>query len=178
MGRASVQIRVPMGKCKLQIHFLIIQSKDHESPFVQYSFSCRIGLSIGLRPWLTIILSVCLCFICTAGNVFWQVNTDDEALWTPYGSPVGNSCFFLKKRGHNSSSSLQFIKQRNWILSNFPKDTRYETVLISAKAQHGNVLTADTVQYVSIIDKNTAVSNCVLSATATTSCGGERHFGP
>jgi len=88
-----------------------------------YSFGCNIGK----RPWLTIILSVFLCLACSAGNVFWQVNTDTHALWTPYGSP--------------------FIKQRNWILSNFPKDTRYETVLISHDKSIGNVLTAHTMQY-------------------------------
>jgi len=49
-----------------------------------YSFGCNIGK----RPWLTIILSVCLCLACSAGNVFWQVNSDTQALWTPYGSPV------------------------------------------------------------------------------------------
>ena len=51
-----------------------------------YIFS--FGLGIGKRPWLTIILSVALCLVCTAGLVFWNENTDDEELWTPYGSPV------------------------------------------------------------------------------------------
>ena len=52
--------------------------------YLFFSFGCNIGK----RPWLTIILSVSLCLVCSAGNAFWQVNTDTHALWTPYGSPV------------------------------------------------------------------------------------------
>jgi len=72
---------------------------------------------------------VALCFVCTAGMVFWKENTDDEELWTPYGSP--------------------FIAEREWILDNFPKDTRYETLVLASKEPHGNVLTAETIRYVS-----------------------------
>lgn len=45
--------------------------------------------------------------------------------------------------------SFQFIRQREWILENFPKDTRYETVIMSTSEADGNVLTAQTIQYVS-----------------------------
>ena len=58
---------------------------------------------------------------------------------------------FYRKIRPTYNNSLQFIKQRNWILSNFPKDTRYETVLISSSSSDnsiGNVLTAQTMQYV------------------------------
>ena len=68
------------------------------------NFFYKFGLAIGKRPWWTIILSVIFCLICTAGMVFWNENTDDEQLWTPYGSP--------------------FVAEREWILENFPKDTR------------------------------------------------------
>ena len=102
-----------------------------------YIFS--FGLGIGKRPWLTIILSVALCLVCTAGLVFWNENTDDEQLWTPYGSP--------------------FVAEREWILQNFPKDTRYETVILSSEEK--NVLTADTIKY--ILKLHQMVENIAIS---------------
>jgi hypothetical protein len=74
-----------------------------------FSFGCNIGK----RPWLTIILSVSLCLVCSAGNAFWQVNTDTHALWTPYGSPVSLikgcssswlSCWYPCGTQHRSSN--------------------------------------------------------------------------
>ena len=53
----------------------------------------RLGSGMGNRPWLTIILSIAVCLVCSAGMVFWQVNTDDEAMWTPYGSSVSNFAY-------------------------------------------------------------------------------------
>ena len=47
-----------------------------------------LGSGMGKRPWLTIILSIAVCLVLSGGMVFWQVNTDDEAMWTPYGSSV------------------------------------------------------------------------------------------
>jgi len=94
--------------------------------FIEKCFD-RLGSGMGNRPWLTIILSLAVCFVCSAGMVLWQVNTDDEAMWTPYGS--------------------SFISQRDWILSNFPKDTRYETIILSTREENGNILTADTIRY-------------------------------
>ena len=34
-------------------------------------------------------MSLMLCLICSSGNIFFTVNTDDDTTWTPYGSPVG-----------------------------------------------------------------------------------------
>ena len=55
--------------------------------YISYIFS--FGRSIGKRPWLTIFMSLMLCLICSSGNIFFTVNTDDDTTWTPYGSPVG-----------------------------------------------------------------------------------------
>ena len=99
----------------------------------------KFGLVIGKRPWWTIIISVIFCLICTAGTVFWNENTDDEQLWTPYGSP--------------------FVSEREWILQNFPKDTRYETVILSSEEK--NVLTADTIKY--IMKLHQMVENIAIS---------------
>ena len=66
-----------------------ILSKINSSFLIEFLEKCfyKLGLAIGKRPWWTIILSVIFCLICTAGVVFWNENTDDEELWTPYGSP-------------------------------------------------------------------------------------------
>ena len=44
---------------------------------------------------------------------------------------------------------FQQIKQREWVLTNFPKDTRYETIILSSKDGQTNLLTAETIKYVS-----------------------------
>ena len=44
-------------------------------------------------------------------------------------------------------SSYQFIEQKAWIAETFPKDRRYENLMVVGE----DVLTADTVRYVRII---------------------------
>ena len=64
----------------------------------------KLGLAIGKRPWWTINLSVIFCLICTAGVVFWNENTDDEELWTPYGSP------YVKERyGNQEIETIKIV---------------------------------------------------------------------
>ena len=42
-----------------------------------------------------------LCIISTSGNIFWNENTNDAELWTPYGSPVSSKFdYFSLKFGH------------------------------------------------------------------------------
>ena len=43
---------------------------------------------------------------------------------------------------------FQFIKQKEWILQNYPKDTRYESIILTVQ-EGGNILTASTMQYLS-----------------------------
>ena len=67
-----------------------VESQVFHKKFTSWCFLlfCSLGSGMGKRPWLTIILSIAVCLVCSAGMVFWQVNTDDEAMWTPYGSSV------------------------------------------------------------------------------------------
>ena len=71
------------------------------SRLTTYFFSnYRFGLAVSKNPWLTILLSVILCIISTSGNIFWNENTNDAELWTPYGSPVSSKFdFFSLKFG-------------------------------------------------------------------------------
>ena len=57
--------------------------------------------------------------------------------------------FFFKNNFHDLS--FQTIDQKAWIQDNFPKDTRYESVIITAK-DGDNVLSNITIQYVSQFD--------------------------
>ena len=81
----------------------------------------------------------------------WSQSSDHFLSPTQDSKKSSESVSFIEKSSLHTTNSLQFIKQRNWILSNFPKDTRYETVLISSSSSDnsiGNVLTAQTMQYV------------------------------
>ena len=48
----------------------------------------RWGLLVVSHPWLVILFSLLLCGGLSGGLLFWQQETDQELLWTPYGSPV------------------------------------------------------------------------------------------
>ncbi|TRY79298.1 hypothetical protein TCAL_08847, partial [Tigriopus californicus] len=90
----------------------------------------RLGLLIGNHPWKTVIGALLLCAVCSSGMAFWLQITDDELLWTPYGSP--------------------FLEDKKWIEENFPKDMRYESVIIEGD----NVLTPEHVQYLAKLNEN------------------------
>ena len=44
---------------------------------------------------------------------------------------------------------MQRIKQKEWITKHFPKDTRYETIILSSNFEDGNILVPETLLYVS-----------------------------
>ena len=46
------------------------------------------GLWIGRNPYKTILGSLLFCAVCSSGMLTWYTLTDDEYLWTPYGSEV------------------------------------------------------------------------------------------
>ena len=48
----------------------------------------RWGLLVVSHPWLVILFSLLLCGALSGGLLFWDQETDQELLWTPYGSPV------------------------------------------------------------------------------------------
>lgn len=112
-----------MPPCRLG-NLTVIMTKFIENCFF------RLGLLIGNHPWKTVIGALLLCAVCSSGMAFWLQITDDELLWTPYGSP--------------------FLKDKKWIEENFPKDMRYESVIIEGD----NVLTPDHIQYLAKLNEN------------------------
>ena len=58
-----------------------------------YSF----GLWIGRNPYKTILGSLLFCAVCSSGMLTWYTLTDDEYLWTPYGSEVFLREILLRK---------------------------------------------------------------------------------
>ena len=75
----------------------------------------------------------------------WYQVTDDELLWTPYGSPVRERLNFLQDPNSEAVFALQFREDKKWIENNFPKDMRYESVILSGD----NVLQPEYFQCVS-----------------------------
>jgi len=89
----------------------------------------RWGLLVVRHPWLVILFSLLLCGALSGGLLFWHQETDQELLWTPYGSP--------------------FIDQKEWIAKTFPRDRRFENLIAVGE----NVLTADTIRYLMKVDE-------------------------
>ena len=87
-------------------------SKKYPKYFSYFLLFFRLGSGMGNRPWLTIILSLAVCFVCSAGMVLWQVNTDDEAMWTPYGSSVSiNGLQHCKHIRHANIASIKSFQK-------------------------------------------------------------------
>ena len=103
---------------------------------------CRWGLLVVSHPWLVILFSLLFCGALSGGLLFWDQETDQELLWTPYGSPVRIDLFVCASP---KRISPQFIDQKEWIAKTFPRDRRFENLIAVGE----NVLTADTIRYVS-----------------------------
>jgi hypothetical protein len=102
----------------------------------------------------------------SCGLLKFQRSTDDEFLWTPYGSDVRiyistigevTKCEIdLKETIHTVvlflyTNFYQFVDQNAWIKENYPKDMRYESIIVYSKnGTSGNILTAASIQYVRI----------------------------
>nr|XP_012227494.1 PREDICTED: patched domain-containing protein 3-like [Linepithema humile] len=72
----------------------------------------RIGYSIATKPWVWLMISVCLNFVCGFGLLFWREETDDVELFLPDGSTIR--------------------KDAAWVKEHFRDDLRYESILITA----------------------------------------------
>lgn len=72
----------------------------------------RIGLSIGRRPWLWLIISVCINAVCGPGLLFWAEELDDVELFMPLDSIVRTDA--------------------DWVKEHFRDDLRYESVIVTA----------------------------------------------
>ena len=107
----------------------------------------RWGKMISHWPKVTILCSLLVCGVFTGGMLLWYQELDEEVLWTPYNSPVRWSAVNLLTQPH---IVFQFIEQKAWIAENFPKDRRFENLILESD----NVLTADTVKYVKEIFSN------------------------
>ena len=68
-------------RCSME-NLTVIMTRSVENAF--YSF----GLWIGRNPYKTILGSLLFCAACSSGMLMWYTLTDDEYLWTPYGSEV------------------------------------------------------------------------------------------
>ena len=126
-------------RCSMQ-NLTVIMTRSVENAF--YSF----GLWIGRNPYKTILGSLLLVAACSSGMLTWYTLTDDEYLWTPYGSEV--RALFQKnvfRCNICDCQNFQFQDSKRWIDKNFPPDIRYEVLIMTAP----NVLTPDAIQYVS-----------------------------
>lgn len=72
----------------------------------------RIGLSIGKRPWLWLLVCFCINCICAPGLIFWREELDDIELFVPEDSIIRNDAA--------------------WVKTHFRDDFRYESIIVTA----------------------------------------------
>ncbi|XP_014612878.1 PREDICTED: patched domain-containing protein 3-like isoform X1 [Polistes canadensis] len=98
----------------------------------------RIGLSIGNKPWVWLIVSLIINCICCPGMIFWKEEVDDVELCLPMNSKVRADAL--------------------WVQKHFRDDLRYESIIVTAP----NVLEPEVLQSISEIEnevKNIVVKN-------------------
>lgn len=72
----------------------------------------RIGLSIGKRPWLWLLVCFCINCICAPGLYFWREEFDDIELFVPENSVIRSDAA--------------------WVKTHFRDDFRYESIIVTA----------------------------------------------
>ena len=73
----------------------------------------RLGYGVASHPWRTLAASVIFFLACSGGLILWHNVTEEDILWTPYGS--------------------KFERERGWIKDNFRKDRRHELLILASE---------------------------------------------
>ena len=89
-----------------------------------------IGLSIGKRPWLWLLVSFCLNCACASGLFFWREELDNVKLFVPHDSVIRADAAWVKKH--------------------FRDDFRYESIIVTAP----NVLEPEVLRSISKIEES------------------------
>ncbi|XP_011861607.1 PREDICTED: patched domain-containing protein 3-like isoform X1 [Vollenhovia emeryi] len=97
----------------------------------------KIGLSIATRPWLWLIISLCLNLICGFGLILWREEIDEVELYMPVDSI--------------------FRKDAAWVKEYFRDDLRHESLIVTAP----NVLDPEVLRSIRDIERD--VKNIVIN---------------
>ncbi|XP_043256919.1 patched domain-containing protein 3-like [Colletes gigas] len=97
----------------------------------------RIGLNIGKRPWLWLLVSFCINCVCAPGMLFWKEELDDIELFLPDDSVIRDDAA--------------------WVKTHFRDDFRYESIIVTAP----NVLEPEVLRSISKIEQ--AVKSVVVN---------------
>jgi hypothetical protein len=73
------------------------------------------------HPYLVILVSVILCGAACGGFGFYSMETDDELLWTPFGSPVS----YILMYSINLGDSLRKVNGSIFIIFLFTNFRKY-----------------------------------------------------
>ncbi|PBC29212.1 Patched domain-containing protein [Apis cerana cerana] len=103
---------------------------------LKFLFYSIIGLSIGKRPWLWLLVCFCINCICAPGLIFWREELDDIELFVPQDSIIRNDAA--------------------WVKTHFRDDFRYESIIVTAP----NVLEPEVLRSISKIEQ--AVKSIVI----------------
>ncbi|KAG7199741.1 hypothetical protein KM043_000413 [Ampulex compressa] len=90
----------------------------------------RIGLSIGSKPWLWLIISACISCACGPGMLLWKEEVDDVELFMPKDSVVRADA--------------------KWVKEHFRDDLRYESIIVVAP----NVLEPEVLRSIDDIERD------------------------
>ncbi|CAL1688249.1 unnamed protein product [Lasius platythorax] len=96
----------------------------------------RIGFSIATKPWLWLIISLCLNIVCGLGLLLWKEEIDEIELYVPMDSVIR--------------------KDANWVKEHFRDDLRHESIIVAAP----NVLDPEVLRSIQDIERD--VKNIVV----------------
>ncbi|KAK0090682.1 hypothetical protein PV325_008019 [Microctonus aethiopoides] len=97
----------------------------------------RIGLSIGNKPWLWLIASLCISGVCGPGMLLWHEEIDEVKLFIPVNSVLRSDAA--------------------WVRNHFKDELRYESIIVTAP----NVLDPEVIRMIAEIENT--VENIVVN---------------
>ncbi len=97
----------------------------------------RYGFKVAQYPWYFVAGCLILSGLCGIGLINYTEENNAFRLWIPEES--------------------EFVKNYEWLQKNYPPDARYSNIIITSIGDKENVLTADVLQMVSILDTGGAI---------------------
>ena len=95
----------------------------------------RWGVIVASHPWMVIVISVLITFICSLGLINFSKETDPNKLWIPKGS--------------------SYLENKEWLSEHFPQDKRVQTLIFQSEP-NGNILSPQSLKEMLVLHKQIA----------------------
>ena len=104
----------------------------------------RYGRLLATHPLKSIGICLLIPALSALGLMKYQTENNPYKLWIPQVQHYNISLSF--RFSHNTFQDSDYLRNHEWLWSNFPPDIRFHSVIVSSEE---NILTPDTLRLVS-----------------------------